>query len=214
MRTNLLLLLLIPLFVSGFTSPSVHRLHQTDVDIKTRQKLLELNAVTDGVDGHRQRQTSLAALALSALLVLAAPALPAGAAGYANKDISGQDFSGGEYMQTDFSGVLAKNTSFRNCNLQGSTFSKANLIKADFSGSDLRGVSFQDSILDGTSFKDANAQKAQFSPSILDVGSLENADLTGSIWPSKLQIMICDMDELKGTNPVTGVDSRRSILCD
>ena len=29
----------------------------------------------------------------------------------------------------------------------------------------------------------------------------------------KLRIMICDMPEIKGVNPVTGVDSRDSIMC-
>lgn len=129
-----------------------------------------------------------------------------------SRDISGQDLSNGNYEQQDFSGVVAVGTNFQKSNLQGCNFNKAILINADLSGADVHGASFKDAVLDGTLMKDVNAVKTIFSASILDVGSLENADLTDSMWPSKLQIMICDMPTLKGTSP-SGVDTRDSILC-
>ena len=140
------------------------------------------------------------ALALSALAV------------DANRNLSGQDWSNGNYEQQDFSGVVAIGTNFQKSNLQGCNFNKAILINADLSSADIRGASFKDTVLDGALLKDVNAVKTIFSASILDVGSLENADLTDSLWPSKLQIMICDMPTLKGTFP-SGVDTRNSILC-
>jgi hypothetical protein len=129
-----------------------------------------------------------------------------------SRDISGQDWSNGNYEQKDFSGIVAVGTNFQTSNLQGCNFDKAILINADLSGADIRGASFKDAVLDGTSLKGANAAKAIFSASILDVGSLENSDLTDSLWPSKLQIMMCDMPTLKGTSSA-GVDTRDSILC-
>ena len=193
---NLLSALLLPLLVSSF-KPLHHnrgiKIHKT--------ALTEEPAKLRGL-----------ALMFSALLVLT-PA-PSFAADYANMDVSGQDFSGKSLALKDFSGVIAKHTNFHSSDLQGCNFSNANLVGADFSGTDIRGASFQDSVLDGTTFKNANARKAMFSATILDIRDLENIDLTDSMWPSKLQIMICDMDELKGTNPVTGVDSRASILCE
>ena len=146
-------------------------------------------------------------------LVLLTATNPAFAADFAGKDLSGRDFSGADLAGKDFTAVVAKGTKFHNSNLQGCTFTKSDLRNADFSGADLRGAHFEGTTLDGSSFKDANAQRAVFSPTILDIADLENVDLTDSIWPSKLQIMICDMDELKGTNEATGNDSRRSILC-
>ena len=129
-----------------------------------------------------------------------------------NRIISGQDWSNGNYEQQNFSGVVAVGTNFQKSNLQGCNFDKAILINADLTGADIRGASFKDTVLDGTLMKDVNAVKTIFSASILDVGTLENADLTDSLWPSKLQIMICDMSTLKGTSS-GGVDTRDSILC-
>jgi Pentapeptide repeats (8 copies) len=138
--------------------------------------------------------------------------LAASAEDFAGRDISGQNLSSGNYMQQDFSGAKAAGTNFRNSNLQGCNFNKADLSNADLSGADVRGASFQGSILDGTLFKDVLAAKATFSASILDVKTLENADLTDTLWPSQLQIMICDIPELHGTSS-NGVVTRESILC-
>jgi uncharacterized protein YjbI with pentapeptide repeats len=155
-------------------------------------------------------------LALDGMKKILAPALIAFivalSASAVDRNISGQDWSNGNYEQQDFSGVTAVGTNFKESNLQGCNFNKAILVNADLSGADIRGASFKDSLLDGTLLKDVNAVKTIFSASILDVGSLENADLTDSLWPSKLQIMICDMPTLKGTSS-SGVDTRDSILC-
>lgn len=148
---------------------------------------------------------------LIASFILVSPLL-ASAGDFTGRDISGQNLSNGNYMQQDFSGIKAVGTNFRNSNLQGCNFNKADLSSADLSGSDVRGASFQGSILDGALFKDVMAAKATFSASILDIKSLENTDLTDSLWPSQLQIMICDMSELLGTSS-NGVVTRDSILC-
>jgi uncharacterized protein YjbI with pentapeptide repeats len=154
---------------------------------------------------------SFPAILLIASFIWTLP-LMASAEDFTGRDISGQNLSNGNYVQQDFSGVKAAGTNFRNSNLQGCNFNKADLSNADLSGSDVRGASFQGSILDGALFKDVLAAKATFSASILDVKTLENADLTDSLWPSQLQIMICDMPELLGTASNGGV-TRESILC-
>lgn len=154
-------------------------------------------------------------LASSLFLLTAAVFSPtlAFAADLAGRDISGQDLSAQDLSQQDFTSIVAKNTNFHNSNLQGAVFRKANLLNADFSGANLRGANFVDAVLDGSSFKDVTAERAVFSASILDIANLENADLTDSIWPSKLRIMLCDMDELNGKNPVTGVETQNSVMC-
>eukprot|EP00527_Entomoneis_sp_CCMP2396_P009034 CAMPEP_0198149672 /NCGR_PEP_ID=MMETSP1443-20131203/47717_1 /TAXON_ID=186043 /ORGANISM="Entomoneis sp., Strain CCMP2396" /LENGTH=207 /DNA_ID=CAMNT_0043814779 /DNA_START=181 /DNA_END=803 /DNA_ORIENTATION=+ len=159
---------------------------------------------------HQAQKTIATSMAAACLIFLASS--PAWAADFAGKDISGVDYSGQDLSGKDFTGVIAKNTNFHNCNLQDSKFSKANLVKADLSGADVRGANFVGATLDESNFKDVQGQKAIFSNTILDIGVLENIDLTSAIWPSKLRIMICDMDELKGTNPVTGVESRDTLF--
>lgn len=124
------------------------------------------------------KRNLLALVASSVILATSSPAV-------AVSDISGQDLSGQDYSNRDFSGVVAKKTNFRNCNLKGSVFKNANLVGADFSGADVRGATFSDAVLDGTSFANVQGQQAVFSKTILDIANFENADLTGSLWPSK-----------------------------
>lgn len=112
-----------------------------------------------------------------------------------------------------FCTVLAKKTSFAGSNLQGCRFYKAYLVQVDFTGADLRGASLEDTSMDEANLKNVNAAAAYFSRSILDVKNLENIDLTDAQVPVKALPLLCDRPDLKGTNPVTGVDTRDSIMC-
>lgn len=149
------------------------------------------------------------------ILLLSSTTLPeaAFAKDFAGKNISNQDFSGQDLSGRDFTKAVATNTKFVGANLEGAIFKNTNLEKADFSNANLQKADLTDAILDGSIFKEVTAQKATLSKTILDIGDLENVDFTSAIWPSKWRIMICDMDELKGTNTVTGVDSKASFYC-
>lgn len=109
--------------------------------------------------------------------------------------------------------VIAKGTNFANSNLQGCRFYKAFLARADFSGSDLRGASLEDTSMDDAILKDAVASGAYFGASILDVSSLENADFTDAQMPPKILTQLCEREDVKGRNPVTGSDTRDSLMC-
>ena len=109
--------------------------------------------------------------------------------------------------------VIAKTTSFANSNLQGCRFYKAYLVGADFTGADLRGASLEDTSMDDAILKNANAAGAYFSASILDAKTLENADFTDAQFPLKIVPQLCLRDDVKGTNPTTGVDTRDSLMC-
>jgi len=146
-------------------------------------------------------------------LPLACNAVSGGGLDYANIDITGQDFSHQNYKGKDFTQVIAKGTNFAGSNLQGCRFYKAFLVNTDFTGADLRGASLEDTSMDGASLKDANAAGAYFSASLLDAKSLENGDFTDAALPVKTQILVCGRDDVKGTNPVTGVDTRDSLMC-
>jgi len=166
------------------------------------------------------RQQGAVAFSLSSLLFTASTPQSAQAAEKKKKgkggkvvDISNQDLSGQDLSQKDFKAVVATGTNFTEANLQGAQFQGANLVGAIFVGADLRGANFEDAILDKASFANALATEARFGSTILDAGNLENMDLTKSIWPSRYRTMICDMEELKGVNPTTGVDTRGSIQC-
>lgn len=87
------------------------------------------------------------------------------------------------------------------------------MVNTDFSGADLRGASLEDTSMDGASLKDAVATGAYFSKSLLDAKSLENTDFTDAQIPEKTLILVCEREDVKGTNPTTGVDTRESLMC-
>jgi uncharacterized protein YjbI with pentapeptide repeats len=109
--------------------------------------------------------------------------------------------------------VIAKTTSFQNSNLQGCRFYKAYLVAADFRNADLRGASLEDTSMDDAIFTNANAAGAYFSASILDAKDLSNVDFTDAQIPIKTLPQLCLRDDVTGKNPVTGVDTRESLLC-
>ena len=174
----------------------------------------------DGKEGVTVSDSAAKSMFLASLLTAVlsiAPqtvmAVSGGGLDFAGLDISGQDFSNNNYKGKDFTQVLAKGTSFAKSNLQGCRFYKAYLVNADFTDADIRGVSMEDTSMDNASLKNAIAAGSYFSVSILDTKSVENADFTDAQFPVKALPLLCDREDLKGTNPVTGVDTRDSVMC-
>jgi len=100
-----------------------------------------------------------------------------------------------------------------NSNLQGCRFYKAFLVNTNFEGADLRGSSLEDTSMDGANLKGVNAAGAYFSASLVDVETMVDADFTDASIPPKTLTKVCLRDDVKGTNPVTGVDTRDSLMC-
>lgn len=67
--------------------------------------------------------------------------------------------------------------------------------------------------MDGALLKGANAAGAYFSASLADATSLENVDFTEAQVPVKTISKLCERDDVKGTNPTTGADTRESLMC-
>jgi uncharacterized protein YjbI with pentapeptide repeats len=67
--------------------------------------------------------------------------------------------------------------------------------------------------MDGASLKNANAAGAYFGASLLDVESMENADFSDAQIPAKTLMLVCEREDVKGTNPATGVETRDSLMC-
>ncbi len=86
-------------------------------------------------------------------------------------------------------------------------------VNTDFTDSDIRGASMEDTSMDGASLKNAVAVGSYFSASILDTATVENADFSDAQFPVKALPLLCARPDMKGTNPVTGVDTRESAMC-
>jgi len=168
------------------------------------------------VFANQRRELSAAAAGLAlGFLVVASPAgaVSGGGSDFASLDISGQDFSNQNYKGKDFTQVIAKGTTFAKSNLQGCRFYNSFLVNADFEGADARGASFERNNMDGVNLKNANLSGAYFGDSLPGVQNLENADFTDASIPPKILGVICDRDDAKGTNPMTGEATRATLMC-
>jgi hypothetical protein len=67
--------------------------------------------------------------------------------------------------------------------------------------------------MDGAVLKDTVAKGSYFSSSILDTATVENADFTDAQFPPKVLPLLCEREDMKGTNPTTGADTRESAMC-
>jgi uncharacterized protein YjbI with pentapeptide repeats len=67
--------------------------------------------------------------------------------------------------------------------------------------------------MDEALMKNTVAVGAYFSSSIVDTKNLENADFTDAQFPAKTLTLLCQRDDVKGTNPTTGADTRESLSC-
>ena len=86
-------------------------------------------------------------------------------------------------------------------------------VNTNFEGADVRGVSFEDTSMDNANLKDIVAVGSYFGQSLVDVKTLENGDFTDATIPPKTLKQVCDREDVKGTNPTTGADTRDSLMC-
>jgi len=184
--------------------------------------------------------TLSAAFALASVLSLAQPSFAAtegGATTAANAKIT---TGGASTLQSGRTiaitrGVNLDRSDFSKQNLKGVAFQQSIVRDSSFKGSNLVGASFFDATLDGSDFEDAdmtlsNVEMAQFNRANLHNTIMKDvyvsgatlfegvADIEGSDWSDTFlrkdqQKYLCEHPTSKGTNPVTGVETRMSLMC-
>jgi uncharacterized protein YjbI with pentapeptide repeats len=82
--------------------------------------------------------------------------------------------------------------------MDGADFSNAIIDRASFRGSSVKGALFKNAVLTSTSFDEANVQDADFSEAAMGEFDIKR---------------LCKNPTLKGTNPITGADTRESVGC-
>ena len=67
--------------------------------------------------------------------------------------------------------------------------------------------------MDDANLKNIIAVGSYFGQSLLDVKTLEGGDFTDAQIPIKTLKLVCEREDVRGSNPVTGVDTRDSLMC-
>ncbi|MEA5391510.1 pentapeptide repeat-containing protein [Cyanobium gracile UHCC 0139] len=124
---------------------------------------------------------------------------------------SGKDFSGQQLAGSSFAGATGRQARFRDADLHGAILTQAAFPEADFHGADLSDALMDKVDMSGTDLTGAVLRGAIASGSNFTGATVTDADFTDALLDRVDQRNLCR--EARGTNPVTGADTRLSLDC-
>lgn len=151
----------------------------------------------------------LAAIGMPIIGINSAPAL---AVDYNREILVGADFSGKDLTDAQFTKANLRSSNFSNANVQGVRFFAANMEDANFEGANLKGATLDLARMIRVNLTNANLEGAFAYNTKLEGAIIDGADFTDVLLRDDMIEKLCKV--AKGTNPVTGRNTRDTLFCD
>jgi uncharacterized protein YjbI with pentapeptide repeats len=141
-----------------------------------------------------------------------ATAPPAWANDYNQEQLVGADFSGKDLKDSSFTRANLRIANFSKADLRGVSFFSANLEKANLEGADLSYATLDKARLMGANLTNAILEGAYAFNASFRRANIDGADFTDVFMRDDTHDVLCEL--AKGTNSVTGRNTRDTLFCD
>lgn len=146
---------------------------------------------------------------IAALICVNTP--PAFALDYNKESLVNSDFSGRDLTDSSFTKANLRNSNLSHTNLQRVSFFAANLDSANLEGADLTNATLDAARFIHTNLTNAVLEGAFAANAKFDGAIIDGADFTDVLLRQDEQDKLCKV--AKGTNPTTGRETRKTLLC-
>jgi uncharacterized protein YjbI with pentapeptide repeats len=136
---------------------------------------------------------------------------PALAEDFDKQTLVGEDFSGRDLKDSSFNAAIIRQANFSNTDLRGVVLFGAHAEEANFEGANLSYATLDNIHAEKANFTNAILEGAFMYNAQIQGTTIDGADFTDAFISYDEEKILCDL--AKGTNPVTGRDTRDTLYC-